>query len=150
MHIKNQINEDRRIYVRVMFRLKKMLRDACDYCKTLWDRFRQLIDCDNDIGRCSRGHCLGISVSKETWKFDVIVRSEVHAIGCETFTWGRFRQLIDCDNGIGRCFGDCFSCFERALKVIITMVAITDKALTINWWKGVCGRGKIMCRGLCG
>ena len=55
MHTKKQINEDRRIYEKIMFRLKEMFRDACDYCKTLRDRFKQLINCDNDIGRCIRG-----------------------------------------------------------------------------------------------
>ena len=35
MHIKNQIIENRKIYVRVMFRLKKMFRDVFDYYKTL-------------------------------------------------------------------------------------------------------------------
>ena len=35
MHIKNQTIEDRRIYMRIMFRLKEMFRDVCDYCKTL-------------------------------------------------------------------------------------------------------------------
>ena len=40
MHIKNQAIKDRRIYVRVMFRLKEMFRDVCDYCKALWGRFR--------------------------------------------------------------------------------------------------------------
>ena len=35
MHIKNQTIENRKIYVKVMFRLKKMLRDAYNYCKTL-------------------------------------------------------------------------------------------------------------------
>ena len=34
MHIKNQAIEDRRIYMKVMFRLKEMFRDAYDYCKT--------------------------------------------------------------------------------------------------------------------
>ena len=57
MHIKNQINENRRIYVRVMFRLKEMFRDVCDYCKTLWDRFKQLINYDNDKDRYIRGDC---------------------------------------------------------------------------------------------
>ena len=35
MHIKNQVIENRRIYVKVMFRLKEMFRGVCDYCKTL-------------------------------------------------------------------------------------------------------------------
>ena len=55
IHIKYQTIEDRKIYVRIMFRLKKMFRDVYDYCKTLWDRFKQLINCDNDISRCARG-----------------------------------------------------------------------------------------------
>ena len=55
MHIKNQAIENRRIYVRIMFRLKKMFRDVYDYCKALWDRFKQLINYDNNISRCVRG-----------------------------------------------------------------------------------------------
>ena len=35
MHTKNQANENRRIYMKIMFRLKEMFRDACDYYKTL-------------------------------------------------------------------------------------------------------------------
>ena len=35
IYTKNQANKDRRICVKIMFRLKEMLRDACDYCKTL-------------------------------------------------------------------------------------------------------------------
>ena len=35
MNIKNQIIEDRKIYVRIMFRLKKMFRNVYDYYKTL-------------------------------------------------------------------------------------------------------------------
>ena len=35
MYIKNQTNENRKIYVKIMFRLKEMLRGVCDYYKTL-------------------------------------------------------------------------------------------------------------------
>ena len=65
VHIKNQAIENRRIYMKIMFRLEKMLRDACDYCKTLWDHFKQLINYDNNISRCARGHCLNTNASKE-------------------------------------------------------------------------------------
>ena len=75
MHIKNQTIKDRRIYVRVMFRLKEMLRDICDYYKTLRDRFRQLVNCDNNISRCARKHCLENTLS----------RFEMHITDCETF-----------------------------------------------------------------
>ena len=35
MHIKNQAIEDRKIYMKIMFRLKKMFRNVYNYCKTL-------------------------------------------------------------------------------------------------------------------
>ena len=35
MHIKNQATESRRIYMKIMFRLKEMFRDVYNYCKTL-------------------------------------------------------------------------------------------------------------------
>ena len=93
-----------------------MLRNACDYCKTLWDRFKQLINCDNDISRCAREHYLDINASKEK----PFVKFEMYAIDCETSAWNRFRQLINCDNDINRCVRGAlfkYKCCERALKI---------------------------------